>query len=90
MFAGLVFGAIPVFKYAGGALSLTLRGGGRTATAGKERYRARNVLVVAQVALAMVLLVSSGLMIRTFQALRNVHPGIRAARRSADLAAVDP
>jgi predicted permease len=73
--AGLLFGAIPVFKYAGGALGLTLRGGGRTATASKERYRARNVLVVAQVALALVLLVSSGLMIRTFQALRNVHPG---------------
>jgi hypothetical protein len=41
----------------------------------KERYRARNLLVIAQVALALVLLVSSGLMIRTFQALRGVHPG---------------
>jgi putative ABC transport system permease protein len=73
--AGLLFGAIPVLKYAGGSLSLTLRGGSRTATASRERYRARNVLVVAQVALALVLLVSSGLMIRTFQALRDVHPG---------------
>jgi predicted permease len=35
----------------------------------------RNALVVVQVALALVLLVSSGLMIRTFEALRNVHPG---------------
>jgi predicted permease len=52
-----------------------LRGGGRTASASKERHRARNTLVIAQVALALVLLVSSGLMIRTFQALRNVHPG---------------
>ena len=73
--AGLLFGAIPVLKYAGGALGLTLRGGSRTATASRERYRARNLLVVAQVALALVLLVSSGLMIRTFQALRDVHPG---------------
>jgi predicted permease len=44
-------------------------------SAGKGRLRARNVLVVVQVALALVLLISSGLMIRTFQALRKVHPG---------------
>jgi putative ABC transport system permease protein len=73
--AGLLFGAIPVFKYAGVGLGTTLRAGGRTASASKERHRARNTLVVAQVALALVLLVSSGLMIRTFQALKEVHPG---------------
>ena len=43
-----------------------------------ERHRARSVLVVVQVALAMVLLVSSGLMIRTFRALRQVDPGFTA------------
>jgi predicted permease len=48
---------------------------GRTASQSKERHRASNLLVVAQVALALVLLISSGLMIRTFQALRNVNPG---------------
>src|SRR5262249_33836019 len=53
----------------------SLRGGGRTASASRERHRARNTLVVSQVALALVLLVSSGLMIRTFTALRNVQPG---------------
>lgn len=42
---------------------------------GRERHRARNILVVAQVALALVLLIGSGLMIRTFQALRSVQPG---------------
>jgi putative ABC transport system permease protein len=73
--AGLLFGAIPVFKFAGGRLAATLRGGGRTVSASKERHRARNTLVVTQVALALVLLVSSGLMIRTFQALRDVSPG---------------
>src|SRR6185295_568574 len=41
----------------------------------RERHRARNTLVVVQVALALVLLVSSGLMIRTFQQLRRVQPG---------------
>ena len=73
--AGLLFGAIPVFKYAGARPGLALRGGGRTSTASRDRHRARNTLVVAQVALALVLLVGSGLMIRTFQALRDVHPG---------------
>jgi predicted permease len=73
--AGLLFGAIPVFKFAGARLATTLRGGGRTVSASKERHRARNTLVVTQVALALVLLVSSGLMIRTFQALRDVNPG---------------
>jgi len=73
--AGLLFGAIPVFKYARGSVGAGLRGGGRTASASKERHRARNTLVVTQIALALVLLVSSGLMIRTFRALRDVHPG---------------
>jgi predicted permease len=73
--AGLLFGAIPALRYARAPVAMTLRGGGRTASASRERFRARNALVVAQVALALVLLVSSGLMIRTFQALRDVYPG---------------
>src|SRR5262249_27382504 len=43
--------------------------------ASRERHRARSTLVVVQVALALVLLVTSGLMIRTFQALKHVDPG---------------
>jgi putative ABC transport system permease protein len=77
--SGLLFGAIPIVKYATAQLSTMLRGGGRTASASRERHRTRNVLVVAQIALALVLLVGSGLMIRTFQALRNVHPGFTRA-----------
>jgi predicted permease len=73
--AGLLFGIIPVIKFAGPHLANALRGGGRTLSQSRERHRARSVLVVVQVALAMVLLVCSGLMIRTFQALRNVQPG---------------
>ena len=73
--AGLLFGAIPVFKYAGPNVAGALRGGGRTSSASRERHRARSTLVVVQVALALVLLVSSGLMIRTFQALQHVYPG---------------
>jgi putative ABC transport system permease protein len=73
--AGLLFGSIPVFKYVGPELAGALRGGGRTASHSRERHRARNTLVVVQVALALVLLVGSGLMIRTFQALKRVQPG---------------
>lgn len=73
--AGLLFGFIPVFKYAGPQLGTTLREGGRTLSDGKDRHRARSVLVVVQVALALVLLISSGLMIRTLQALKRVQPG---------------
>jgi len=75
--AGLLFGAIPVFKYAGAGVGTMLRGGGRTASASRERHRARNILVVAQVSLALVLLVGSGLMIRTFYVLSSVHPGFQ-------------
>src|SRR5260370_30912710 len=52
-----------------------LRAGGRTLSQSKEAQRVRNALVVLQTALAVVLLISSGLMIRTFQTLRHVQPG---------------
>jgi len=73
--AGLLFGLIPVFKYAGPRLNAALRQGGRNSSDGRERHRARRALVVVQVALALVLLVGSGLMIRTVQALKHVPPG---------------
>jgi putative ABC transport system permease protein len=75
LLAGLFFGLIPAIKYAGPHVVLSLRGGGRTMSQGRERHRARNTLVVVQVGLALVLLIGSGLMIRTFQALLNVPPG---------------
>ncbi len=73
--SGLLFGLIPALKYSGPRISDALRASGRGASDSRERHRARNVLVVAQVALAVVLLVSSGLMIRTALALRRVDPG---------------
>lgn len=72
---GLLFGLLPAFRHGGPRVWNALRAGGRAATGSRERHRVRNVLVVAQVALAMVLLVSSGLMIRTSLALRSVEPG---------------
>jgi len=79
LLSGLLFGLIPALKYAGPRISVALRSAGRTASVSRERHRARNVLVVAQVAMALVLLVSAGLMIRTFQALRTVEPGFTHA-----------
>jgi predicted permease len=72
--SGILFGLIPAFRYAAGRLSGMLSGA-RGASDSRERARTRNGLVVAQVALALVLLVSAGLMIRTSVAMRNVAPG---------------
>jgi len=74
LITGVLFGMIPVIKYAGPQIANGLRSGGRSSES-KDRHRARGVLVVVQVALALVLLLGSGLMIRTFQALRRVDPG---------------
>lgn len=75
LFVSLVIGLIPVIKYSGVGLHTGLRESGRALSQSRERLRARKVLVVAQVALALVLLICSGLMIRTFQALTHVSPG---------------
>ena len=73
--ASIFFGSIPVFKYAGVRLSTGIREGGRANSQSREQHRVRSVLVVVQVALALVLLICSGLMIRTFRALNHVNPG---------------
>jgi len=75
--SGFFFGLFPVLKYGRIDIVSALKEGGRVSGAGRERHRARNGLVVAQMILAFVLLVGSGLMIRTFQALRQVNPGFQ-------------
>lgn len=79
--AGTVFGGVALAKYGSPELSVALKDGGRGVGADVERHRTRNALVVGQVALALVLLVGSGLMVRSFQALRNVDPGFTGADR---------
>jgi putative ABC transport system permease protein len=76
--SGLLFGLVPIARLAGKRLSNfagAVRGGGRWASAGKNQYSSQNALVVVQVALALIMLVSSGLMMRTFHNLRSVEPG---------------
>ncbi len=78
--SGLLFGLIPALKYSGQRGTSALQSVGRTASVSRERHRARNLLVVGQVAMALVLLMSAGLMIRTFGALRKVDPGFADPR----------
>ncbi len=74
--SALLFGSISVARFGSSRrVALTLRAGGRNSSGSQERSRARNLLVVVQVALVLVLLVGSGLMMRTFLALRAVPPG---------------
>ncbi len=75
LLSGLLFGLLPVLRVGRLDLVSSLKAGGRGGSTGIDRHRARHTLVVTQVALALVLLTMSGLMIRTFQALRNVDPG---------------
>ena len=81
--SGLLFGLFPVLGYGRRDLSGALKEGGRASTTGREKHRARSGLVVAQVALALVLLVGSGLMARSFGAMRSVDPGFEAENRLA-------
>jgi predicted permease len=74
-FAGLFCGAVAALRFGSPAPAPTLGEGGRGGTAGRVTLRARNLLVAVQVALALVLLVSSGLMVRSFWRLRGVDPG---------------
>lgn len=77
--AALVFGLVPVVRHRELDVAAALRaGGGRGATDGRTRIRSRELLVAGQVALALVLLVGSGLMLRSFDRIRHVDPGFDA------------
>ena len=72
--AGAVFGVVPVLRFAQ-LNPAALKDGGRSTGDAPGRHRTRNALVVAEIALALVLMVVSGLMIRTFVGMRQVEPG---------------
>ncbi len=70
----LMFGSIPVLKHAL-HLDVPMLGAPRGSSTSRERSATRSVLVIVQVALALVLVVAAGLMIRSFQTLRDIDPG---------------
>ncbi|MCG6988889.1 MAG: ABC transporter permease [Gemmatimonadetes bacterium] len=78
--SALLFGVAPVLRYSPAALLGALKQGGRGAATGSgRRQRARNLLVAVQTALALVLLVGSGLMVRSFWSARNTDLGFDPA-----------
>lgn len=79
--SGLVFGIVPALSAAAPAIGADLKDGGRSGAAG--RSRARGTLVVAEVAMALVLLVAAGLLLSSFARLRAVDPGFRTSSLAA-------
>ena len=74
---GILFGLAPALQAARVDLQPSLRDGGRGATSGGRHLRLRNLLVVAEVSLACILLIGAGLMLRSFVNLLRMDPGFR-------------
>jgi len=77
--AGIAFGVAPAIQATRPDLEGMLRESGRSSSGGRRQTRARNILVVCQVALALVLLIGAGLLLRTFDRLRSVDLGVRTS-----------
>lgn len=72
---GLIFGLAPAWAAAREGIADAIKEGGRSSTAGSARQRLRSTFVVMELAVALVLLVGAGLLIKTFWNLRSVDPG---------------
>ncbi len=79
LLCGLVFGGLPALRVRSAQPFEALKEGGRSSTSGRQSHILRHALVVVQVALALILLVGSGLMLRTFSSLLGVDPGFSGA-----------
>jgi putative ABC transport system permease protein len=77
---GLIFGLAPAWAASRAGAGEALKEGGRSATAGTARQRLRSAFVVAEVAVALILLVGAGLLVKTFWKLRSVEPGFNPDR----------
>jgi predicted permease len=73
--AGILFGIVPAWQLARSSPNAELRDEGRGASAGHSRSRLKNLLVVSQVAMSLLLLVGAGLLLRSFVRLLSVDPG---------------
>jgi putative ABC transport system permease protein len=77
LITGTIFGLVPVFQINLVRLFESLKEGGENATVARYRNRLRSLLVIAEVALALVLLIGAGLMVRSFRNLLEIDPGFR-------------
>jgi putative ABC transport system permease protein len=84
---GILFGLIPAFASAKPELTEALKEGGRSSTTGARRNQIRNSLVVAEVALALVLLVGAGLLLKSYARVQDIDPGFD--RRNVLTAEID-
>ncbi|HEY0702686.1 MAG TPA: ABC transporter permease [Candidatus Acidoferrales bacterium] len=75
---GILFGLVPALSSSRADISVTLRESGSRTGSGVRHNKMRSILVVTEMALALVLLVGAALLIRTFAALRGVDPGFNA------------
>ncbi len=80
LLTGLLAGAFPVLRSVSRDLTPALKEAGRQVTAGRGRGRLQSALVVAEVALSVVLLISAGLLLRSFVAIVSVDPGFQPER----------
>jgi putative ABC transport system permease protein len=80
LLTGTVFGLLPAWSASRRGVSEALNEGGRSGTAGRARQRLRNIFVVVELALALILMVGAGLLIKTFWRLRSVEPGFNPER----------
>ena len=90
MFSGILFGIAPAWRISRLDRYQSLKEGGRSGTAGLARQHLRASLVIAEVALALVLLVGAGLFLRSLAALEDVNPGFQPSRAIAASVSLPP
>ena len=78
LFTAVIFGLVPAFQASNCDLQQALKEGSRGSAGGRGPNRLRNVLVVGELAMALTLLICSGLMLRSFDRLRHIDPGFAA------------
>ena len=75
LITGILFGLIPALAASNPDLNETLKEGGRSGTGGAKRQRMRSAFVIAEITLALVLMVGAGLLLKSFRRLQQVDPG---------------